>query len=103
MKINVKPAAVSELKKYHYEPGQGLRIESVFIGSCSIASEHRLEIDEKRPNDDLFIVEGIPLLVSKKSQENLHESISLDFNPAMGYKLTSAEEIYRYDLKVEKA
>lgn len=102
MNIDVKPAAAAELKKYDYGPNEGVRIESVFIGSCSIASEYHLKIDEQTADDDLFVVEGVPLLVSQKSQENLHESITLDFNPAMGYKLTSAEETYRYNLKLEK-
>lgn len=103
MNIDVKPAAVAELKKVEYGEGEGVRIESIFIGSCSIASEHHLKIDQKKEGDDLFLVEGIPLLVSKESQENLHKHISLDFNPSMGYKLTSAEETYRYNLKLERA
>ncbi|MCP3762990.1 iron-sulfur cluster biosynthesis family protein [Domibacillus sp. A3M-37] len=103
MNIDVKPAAAAELKKVEYKENEGVRIESIFIGSCSIASEYHLKIDQKKDNDDLFIVDDIPLLVSKVSQENLHEHISLDFNPAMGYKLTSAEETYRYNLKLERA
>jgi Fe-S cluster assembly iron-binding protein IscA len=103
MNIDVKPAAVTELKKYEFGENEGVRIESIFIGSCSIASEYHLKIDQKKAGDDLFTVSGIPLLVSKESQENLHDQISLDFNPAMGYKLTSAEETYRYNLKLERA
>ncbi|WP_046176269.1 iron-sulfur cluster biosynthesis family protein [Domibacillus indicus] len=103
MNIELKPAAAAELKKYDYQENEGVRIESIFIGSCSIASEYHLKIDRKKEDDDLFVVEGIPLIISKESQNNLHEHISLDFNPAMGYKLTSAEETYRYNLKLERA
>jgi Fe-S cluster assembly iron-binding protein IscA len=103
MNIDVKPAAAAELQKYEFGENEGVRIESIFIGSCSIASEYHLRIDHKKEGDDLFTVSGIPLLVSKESQENLHDQISLDFNPAMGYKLTSAEETYRYNLKLERA
>ncbi|OLN23036.1 hypothetical protein BTO30_06565 [Domibacillus antri] len=63
----------------------------------SVASEYHLEIDDKKDNDDLFVVKGIPILVQKESQEKRHESIALDFNQAMGYERTSAEETYRYN------
>lgn len=101
MDINIKPAALAELKKYDFQEEQGFRIEAIFIGSCSIYAEHHLKIDRRRNDDDLFNIEGIPVLVSKESQKHLHQRISLDYNPSLGYKLSSDEEIYSYNLKVK--
>ncbi|WP_059170196.1 iron-sulfur cluster biosynthesis family protein [Bacillus sp. FJAT-27445] len=100
MEINIKPAALAELKKSHFNENEGIRIEAVFVGSCSLYAEHYLKIDHKREDDDLFEIEGIPVLVSKESQKHLYERISLDFNPGLGYKLSSDEEVYRYNLKL---
>ena len=100
MNIVIKPAAAEELQKYEFGEGQGLRIEAIFVGTCSIATEHYLRID-KRNEDDLFIMaESIPVLVSGESQKNLHHTVTLDFNPALGFKLYSDEETYRYNLKI---
>ncbi|MBT2758344.1 iron-sulfur cluster biosynthesis family protein [Mesobacillus foraminis] len=103
MQINLTPAAVEELKKISFKEDEGIRIEAVFVGSCTIADEHSLKIDKKYSLDDLFEIEGIPVIVSKESQKNLHEKVTLDFNPNMGYKLSSAEEVYRYNLTLEKS
>lgn len=102
MEIKLTPAAVQELKKHPFKENEGIRIEAVFVGSCTIADEHSLKIDEKHEDDDLLVAEGIPLLLSKESQTNLHEKVTLDFNPQMGYKLSSPEEVYRYNLTLEK-
>jgi Fe-S cluster assembly iron-binding protein IscA len=102
MEIVMKPSAVAELKKYDYKENEGVRIEAIYVGSCSIYAEHNLKIDIKRADDDLFDIEGIPVLVSKESQKHLYHRIVLDFNPALGYKLSSDEEVYRYNLKLLK-
>jgi Fe-S cluster assembly iron-binding protein IscA len=103
MEVIIKPTAISELKKYNYEENEGVRIEAIFIGSCSLYVEHNLKIDKIDAEDDLFIVEGIPVLISKESQKHLYHRISLDYNPNIGYKLSSDEEIYRYNLKLQRA
>lgn len=102
MEINLKPSAITELKKYNFSLCEGIRIEAIFLGSCSIYAEYHLKIDQKGDKDDLFVIEGIPVLVSKESQKHLHHRISLDFNPKLGYKLSSDEEVYRYNLKLER-
>ena len=102
MNIVIKPAAAEELQKYEFEEGQGLRIEAIFVGTCSIATEHYLRID-RRNEDDLFIMaDSFPVLISGESQKNLHHTVTLDFNPALGFKLYSDEETYRYNLKISR-
>ena len=103
MEIKLTPAAVEELKKYSFDDNEGIRIETSFVGSCSIAEEHSMKIDKQDKDDTVFTVEGLSVLVSKESQKHLHEKITLDFNPNMGYKLSSAEEVYRYNLTLEKS
>ncbi|WP_316568570.1 iron-sulfur cluster biosynthesis family protein [Neobacillus sp. YIM B06451] len=102
MEIIIKPAALEELKNASLQDGEGIRIEAVFIGSCSIYAEYSLKIDKKNEDDDLFEVEGIPVLVSKESQKHLYKRITLDFNPGLGFKLSSDEEVYRYNLKLQR-
>ncbi|HYK73478.1 MAG TPA: iron-sulfur cluster biosynthesis family protein [Pseudoneobacillus sp.] len=102
MEIILKPSAVTELKKYDFGVNEGVRIESIFLGSCAIYAEYHLKLDQKGQDDDVFVIEGIPVFVSKESQKHLHHRISLDFSPKLGYKLSSDEEVYRYNLKLER-
>lgn len=102
MEIVIKPSAAAELKKYDYKENEGVRIEATFVGSCSLYAEHNLKIDKKHSDDDLFVIDDIPILVSKESQKHLYHKISLDFNPSLGYKLSSDEEVYRYNLKLAR-
>lgn len=101
MEITIKPLALAELNKKNFKDGEGLRIEAIFLGSCSIYAEYNLKIDQKQEDDDVFMVEGIMVFISKESQKHLHHKLSLDFNPNMGYKLSSAEEVYRYNLALK--
>jgi Fe-S cluster assembly iron-binding protein IscA len=103
MEVNVKPAAIEELKKYELGTHKGIRIQATFIGSCSIYAEYDLlisPIDDRE--DDVFMVEGIPLIISKESQKHLGTQVFLDFNSSLGYKLSSNEETYRYNLRLKK-
>ncbi|WP_442596118.1 iron-sulfur cluster biosynthesis family protein [Neobacillus sp. D3-1R] len=102
MEINLKPLAITELKKVDFNEKEGLRIEAIFLGNCSIYAEYHLKIDQKNEEDDVFLIDGIPVFVSKESQKHLHHRISVDFNPKLGYKLSSDEEVYRYNLKLER-
>ncbi|RFU60839.1 iron-sulfur cluster biosynthesis family protein [Bacillus sp. V59.32b] len=102
MEIMIKPPAAAELKKYDFKENEGVRIEAIYVGSCSLYAEHHLKIDKKQTDGDLFVIEDIPILVSKESQKHLYHNISLDFNPSLGFKLSSDEEVYRYNLKLAR-
>ncbi|MDZ5471450.1 iron-sulfur cluster biosynthesis family protein [Bacillus sp. 31A1R] len=102
MEIVIKPAALEQLKRVEFQEDEGLRIEAIFVGSCSLYAEHDLRIDKKGEEDELFIVEEIPVLISKESQKHLSDKIILDFNPTLGYKISSNEEVYRYNLQLKK-
>lgn len=103
MEVFIKPTAVNKLKEIDFKENEGVRIEAIFIGSCSIYAEHDLRLDIKREDDDLFIVEGIPVLISKESQKHLGNRISLDFNQTLGYKIYSDEEVYQYNLQLKRS
>ncbi|MED1203807.1 iron-sulfur cluster biosynthesis family protein [Heyndrickxia acidicola] len=102
MEIVVKASAALELKKYHLLDGEGVRIQAVYVGSCALYVDYSLIIDRISEQDDVFEVEGIPFILSKESQKHLYHRISLDFSPVLGYKLSSDEETYRYNLKLER-
>ncbi|GER68699.1 hypothetical protein BpJC7_00020 [Weizmannia acidilactici] len=103
MEIIIKPAALSQFKQIYFNEGEGIRIEAVFVGSCSIAVEHYLKLDCKREDDDLFNVYDISMLISKSSQKQLHNKVTIDYNPKMGYKLSSDEEVYQNNLDLTRA
>ncbi|MBM7691004.1 Fe-S cluster assembly iron-binding protein IscA [Peribacillus deserti] len=102
MNIVIMPAAAAEINKNKFQNDEAIRIEAIYVGSCSIYAEHHLLIDEKGEDDALFMIDGIPVLVSKESQKLLHDQITLDFNPSLGYKLSSAEEVYKYNLQIAR-
>jgi Fe-S cluster assembly iron-binding protein IscA len=103
MVVNVKPAALEELKKCVLQEGVGIRIQATFIGSCSIYAEYDLLISPiEADEDDVYVIEEIPFVISKESQKHLGTEIYLDFNPALGYKLSSNEETYRYNLRLKQ-
>lgn len=103
MEIKITPRALDELRKNEFKKNEGVRIEAIFVGSCSLYTEHKLKVDQKMADDDLFLIQDIPVLISKESQKHLYHRIILDYNPKLGFKLSSNEEIYRYNLRLERS
>ncbi|WP_026694532.1 iron-sulfur cluster biosynthesis family protein [Peribacillus kribbensis] len=101
MKIILKPEALEKLKRYSFKENEGVRVEAAYIASCSLYIEYSLKVEEKGEHDDLFMIEGIPVVVSKESQRLLEDTVILDYNDNLGYKLSSDEETYRYNLMLE--
>jgi len=60
MNIEIKEAALEQLLKVNYKENEGVRIEAIYVGSCSIYVEHELKIDNKNEDDERFIIEGSP-------------------------------------------
>lgn len=100
IEVIIKPSAVTQLKNIQLHDDNVIRIQATFIGSCSIFVEYHLSISKKREEDELFDVEGIPVVISKEAQKYLTQKIILDYNPNLGYKLSSNEETYRYNLQL---
>jgi len=73
------------------------------VGSCYLFADYQLSIDRKQEGDDVYEVEGISFYVSDKSKDYLHNQLFIDFNPALGYKLSSPEEVYKFDLSLKRA
>lgn len=101
MNIEIKNSAVEKINLYSFQVDEGLRIEITPAESCSLFTEHLLMIDKKKVNDSLFIKQGIPLLISKESQKYLPNNLYLEFNPSLGFKLSSDEEVYQYNLSIK--
>lgn len=102
MNIVIKPKAIDQLKSREFQGNEGIRIEANFVGSCTIYAEHSLFIDKKKDNDDMFEIEGIPVVISKESQKYLDETIFLDYSPQLGYKISSDKETYKYNLQLKE-
>ncbi|MBM7662979.1 Fe-S cluster assembly iron-binding protein IscA [Bacillus mesophilus] len=100
MKVVLKPLAINQLKTIPLNEHEGIRIEAIFVGSCALFIDHHLYIDNKKVNDKQMNIDGIDLLISKDSQEHLPETIYIDYNDNLGYKLYSNEETYRYNLQL---
>ncbi|MEC0300114.1 hypothetical protein [Peribacillus frigoritolerans] len=47
MNIEIKEAAIEQLLKMNYKENEGVRIEAIYVGSCSIYVEHELKIDNR--------------------------------------------------------
>mgnify|MGYP001025540959 CR=1 FL=1 len=102
MKLVVRQSAAHALNKVSFSENEGVRIEAIFVGSCSIYVDHYLWIDVKEEEDVLKTVEGIPFLISSESAKHLPHILYVDYNPTLGYKLSSDEETYKYNLRLTR-
>ncbi|WP_176167401.1 iron-sulfur cluster biosynthesis family protein [Mesobacillus jeotgali] len=101
MKIEIKEAAMNELSKIQFENGEGIRILAEFVGTCSIATDIQLQIEEKQAEDEVISENGINFFVPKISLESLPGKILLDFKQGLGYKISSPEETFGYNFKLK--
>ena len=74
-----------------------------FIRSLERSTFNDGTIYYNQEGDDVYEVEGISFYVSDKSKDYLHNQLFIDFNPALGYKLSSPEEVYKFDLSLKRA
>ena len=102
MNIEIKKAAVEQLKKVDYKDNEGIRIEAIYRGSCSIYVEHELKIDNQNEDDEKFTVDGVPILISSESKKHLPNKVFLNYSDSLGYKLYSDEETLRYNLQLKR-
>lgn len=101
MKIEIRDPALKELSKIEFNKDEGVRILAEFVGTCSIATDIELQIEEKQEDDTVITENEINFFVPKKSLESLPDRIFLDFKPGMGYKISSAEETFGYNFKLK--
>lgn len=102
MIIEIKKEAVDQLKKVEFRENEGIRIEAIYLASCSIYVEHELKIDYQNEDDEKFIIDGVPVLISSESLKHLPDKIYLNYNNKLGYKLYSDEETFRYNLQLKR-
>ncbi|MGG3558505.1 iron-sulfur cluster biosynthesis family protein [Peribacillus frigoritolerans] len=102
MDIEIKEAAIEQLLKMNYKENEGVRIEAIYVGSCSIYVEHELNIDNKNEDDERFIIAGVPILISSESKKHLPDKVFLNYSDGLGYKLYSDDETLRYNLQLKR-
>ncbi|MGE7591840.1 iron-sulfur cluster biosynthesis family protein [Peribacillus frigoritolerans] len=102
MDIEIKEAAIEQLLKVNYEENEGVRIEAIYVGSCSIYVEHELKIDNMNEDDERFIIAGVPILISSESKKHLPDKVFLNYSDGLGYKLYSDDETLRYNLQLKR-
>lgn len=102
MDIEIKEAAIEQLLKVNYKEYEGVRIEAIYVGSCSIYVEHELKIDNKNEDDERFIIAGVPILISSESKKHLPDKVFLNYSDGLGYKLYSDDETLRYNLQLKR-
>lgn len=102
MDIEIKEAAIEQLLKMNYKENEGVRIEAIYVGSCSIYVEHELKIDNKNEDDERFIINGVPILISCESKKHLPDKVFLNYSDGLGYKLYSDDETLRYNLQLKR-
>ncbi|WLR56056.1 iron-sulfur cluster biosynthesis family protein [Mesobacillus subterraneus] len=101
MEIEIREAALDELKKVQFGEREGIRILAEFVGTCSIATDIELQVEEKQADDEVLTVSGIHFFVPELSLESLPSKIFLDYKQGFGYKISSAEETYGYNFKLK--
>ncbi|MFJ7746641.1 iron-sulfur cluster biosynthesis family protein [Peribacillus sp. NPDC097295] len=101
MNIELKKAAVEQLKKVDFKENEGIRIEAIYLGSCSIYVEHELKIDKQNKDDEKFIIDRVPILISNESKKHLPKKVFLNYSDNLGYKLYSDEETLKYNLQLK--
>jgi Fe-S cluster assembly iron-binding protein IscA len=102
MEIEIRKAALEELGKVQFSESEGIRILAEFVGTCSIATDIQLQIEEKQADDEVITESGFHFFVPEKSLESLPNKIFLDFKPGFGYKISSAEETFGYNFKLKQ-
>lgn len=102
MDIEIKEAAIEQLLKVNYKENEGVRIEAIYVGSCSIYVEHELKIDNKNEDDERFIIAGVPILISSESKKHLPDKVFLNYSDGLGFKLYSDDETLRYNLQLKR-
>ncbi|QDP39210.1 iron-sulfur cluster biosynthesis family protein [Radiobacillus deserti] len=102
MELVLKEKAKHALQDLDLASNEGIRLEARFVGSCSIYVDHYLWIDSKTEADDLYMVDSIPFLVSSESKQHLPEKLILNYNQSLGYKLSSPEETFTYNLSIKR-
>ncbi|MFC8563943.1 iron-sulfur cluster biosynthesis family protein [Peribacillus frigoritolerans] len=102
MDIEIKEAAIEQLLKMNYKENEGVRIEAIYVGSCSIYVEHEMKIDNKNEDDERFIIAGVPILISSESKKHLPDKVFLNYSDGLGYKLYSDDETLRYNLQLKR-
>ncbi|MGN7395879.1 iron-sulfur cluster biosynthesis family protein [Peribacillus frigoritolerans] len=102
MDIEIKEAAIEQLLKMNYKENEGVRIEAIYVGSCSIYVEHELKIDNKNEDDERFIINGVPILISSESKKHLPDKVFLNYSDGLGYKLYSDDETLKYNLQLKR-
>ncbi|MGN1402532.1 MAG: iron-sulfur cluster biosynthesis family protein [Bacillus sp. (in: firmicutes)] len=100
MDIIIKPKALEQIHAFSLQENEGLRIGGVYVASCSLYADYSLSIDISREGDEVYEAEGIPVIISHSSKEYLSDTLIVDYNPSIGYKLASNEETYRYNLSL---
>lgn len=101
MKIEIRDAALEELSKVQFGESEGIRILAEFVGTCSIATDIQLQIEEMQSDDEVITEKGMNFFVPEKSLESLPGKIFLDFKPGFGYKIYSVEETFGYNFKLK--
>ncbi len=101
MQIEIRDAAMEELNKVQFSEGEGIRVLAEFVGTCSIATDIQLKIENKQADDEVITENGVDFFVPKKSLESLPGKIFLDFKLGLGYKISSAEETFGYNFKLK--
>lgn len=92
---------MEELRKVQFGENEGIRILAEFVGTCSIATDIQLQIEEKQARDEVITENGVNFFVPEKSLESLPGKIFLDFKAGFGYKISSAEETFGYNFKLK--
>lgn len=102
MELTIKKAAQAELKKLNFPQDTALRIDVVISGDCGCGFFVQLGVDELRKNDTLVYENGIPVCMDRLTKRHLGDVLTLDYDPSLGFALSSPEEAFADRLAVRR-
>jgi uncharacterized protein YqkB len=98
MNIHVTQAALQELKAYEIPVGQGIRLDADMNGGCRSTVDLYLALDDPRKNDTVVETDGFTFYIDRFTQRYVDDNLTLDYDPAYGFKLSNPDEILSYGL-----
>lgn len=100
MKIHITTRAQDAMINHTPPQGYGLRITGKLAGGCGCTLDYHLSLDQKREGDLTFHTENLQVWIDEFTTQFLEDSLTLDYIPAQGFRLSSPSEIYAYGLSI---
>jgi Fe-S cluster assembly iron-binding protein IscA len=104
MNIQVTEAASAKLASLSATgEGKPLRINGELVGGCGMTVEYSMVWDEQHPQDRVYKVGGIRLLLDRETEGYIGaDQLTIDYRENQGFRLVTPYQILAYSLHVKE-